>query len=694
MKDALAGVTDFYYDQNGNQTTLIDAEGHPTYFEWDEMDRMSRTKDAVGKEQGWEHDPVGDVSVRLDGNGDPTYYTYDPGRQLTDIDYPDATQTTFAYDDAGNRTEMVDTWGTTAWQYDALDRATVRTQPGDSHTYYAYDAVGNRRSVIDPDENEAAYTYDPADRMWAAAAFGYTTYYEFAANDRMIEKLLGNGCVTYHDYDAAGRLTSLENLKPDLSALSTFAYTYDKDSNITEIVRESGEVQYYSYDALHRLTGCDWSAGDFTPIYSFEYDYDGVGNRTRLGREYGDTYYTYDEANELVTETDSDGTTSYEFDANGNQSAVADAAGTTYYEWTPENMLSRIDFADGGHNYFEYDGNLARVRKDDSAGTTKYTWDALNILLERDAADQPVRSYAHGHTPIYGIGSLVAHEGEGDVSFYHQDQIGSTRNLSDAASSEVAGYQYAPFGGVLSNGGEAGGGYLFTGKPWDADAGTCHFRARQYNAGLARLTSRDPDDGSPEYAYAMGNPVGLVDPDGEEIVTAVGIGLAIGGTIYKVGQWVGGWYYQREVVQAEEEVEKMRSKMEERGGPTKWDQAEELRRRGAADQLKAGAKFAEHVPHTTLTGPAVGPRPTLPTARAEAVASSGGAGIGQRRAKFDERPARICTPGKVFYKGKGCVRIPGRVGAANARDLETMGGTYKALKKARKGPKREEEQCP
>ena len=27
IKDALAGVTDFYYDEKGNQTILIDAEG-------------------------------------------------------------------------------------------------------------------------------------------------------------------------------------------------------------------------------------------------------------------------------------------------------------------------------------------------------------------------------------------------------------------------------------------------------------------------------------------------------------------------------------------------------------------------------------------------------------------------------------------------------------------------------------------
>ena len=385
---------------------------------------------------------------------------------------------------------------------------------GERDTYYAYDEVGNRTSVIDPDANEAAYTYDAADRMWAAAAFGYTTYYEFDANGLMVQKLLGNACVTYHTYDPAGRLTSLENLKPDLSPLSTFAYTYDKDSNIIEIVRESNEVQYCSYDALHRLTDCDWRAADLTPIYSFEYDYDGVGNRTRLGREYGDTYYTYDAANELVTETDAEGATSYEFDANGNQSAVTDAAGTTYYEWTPDNMLSRIAFADGGHNYFQYDGNLARVRKDDSAGTAKYTWDGLNILLERDAAGAPLRSYARGHTPIYGIGSLVAHEDDSDVSFYQQDHIGSTTRTTDPSGVVAQQYEYSPFGVILDGPGDPNGQYLFSGKGWDGEADLYHFLMRQHDPKAGRFLSQDTIAASPEYSYCRANPANRTDPLG------------------------------------------------------------------------------------------------------------------------------------------------------------------------------------
>ena len=464
-------------------------------------------------------------------------------------------------------------------RYDALDRPTVRTQPGDTHTYYAYDEVGNRTSVVDPDANEAAYTYDPADAMSSVTAFGYTTYYEFDANGRMIEKLLGNGCVTYHTYDAAGRLTSLENVKPDLSALSTFAYTYDKDSNITEIVRESGEVQYYSYDALHRLTDCDWRAADFSPIYSFEYDHDAVGNRTRLGREYGDTYYTYDPANELVTETDSDGATSYEFDANGNQSAVTDADGTTYYNWTPENMLSRIDFADGGHNYFQYDGNLARVRKDDSAGTAKYTWDGLNILLEREAADQPLRSYGHGHTPIYGIGSLVAHEAAGDVSFYHQDQIGSTRELSDTDGCEVGGYDYAPFGNLLHDPGDPNGEYLLSGEAWDGDALLYHFHHRECDPARARFVSIDPAptlEPRNGYDFTRGNPLTHVDPDGAApwpLLRKAGVGGLVVGLVYLGAKALARRINPVQLTRAEYlAVRRLREKMR-RGGLAQLDSA-------------------------------------------------------------------------------------------------------------------------
>ncbi len=335
-----------------------------------------------------------------------------------------------------------------------------------------------------------------------------------AAARRMHQKLLSNGCVTYHNYDAAGRLTSLLNVDPDLAPLPTFEYTYDDNSNIIQIARESGNVQYFAYDSLGRLTACDWRDSNLDPVRSFEYEYDGVGNRLRLTRETGDTYYTYDAADRLLTVKDDAGTREYEFDANGNQTKITDGADETDFHWTAMNMLSQIDFPDSSHNYFTYDGGLRRIRKHDSSGTIQYTWDGLDVIQERNAAGDTTAQYLHGHTPIHGIASLIAKSAGGSEEYCHLNHIGSTHAMTDSAGALTQTYDYSPFGVILDGPPDPNGQYLFSSKPWDADADLYHFVARQMDPARGAFLSRDPI-GRGTFAYAGGSPFGFVDPNGE-----------------------------------------------------------------------------------------------------------------------------------------------------------------------------------
>lgn len=61
--------------------------------------------------------------------------------------------------------------------------------------------------------------------------------YESDAAGRVIQKLLANGRVAYDNYDAAGPITSLLNVDPDVAPLATLEYTYDDNTNIIQIAR-------------------------------------------------------------------------------------------------------------------------------------------------------------------------------------------------------------------------------------------------------------------------------------------------------------------------------------------------------------------------------------------------------------------------------------------------------------------------
>ncbi|MBK6317393.1 MAG: RHS repeat protein [Dehalococcoidia bacterium] len=85
----------------------------------------------------------------------------------------------FAYNDSGARTQMVDSTGTTTYAYDDLYRLTSVTYPGPSTTNYDFDAFGNRTEMV-VGAASTTYDYDDADRLTevtppsAASPISYT----------------------------------------------------------------------------------------------------------------------------------------------------------------------------------------------------------------------------------------------------------------------------------------------------------------------------------------------------------------------------------------------------------------------------------------------------------------------------------------------------------------------------------------
>ena len=79
--------------------------------------------------------------------------------------------------------------------------------------------------------------------------------------------------------------------------------------------------------------------------------------------------------------------------------------------------------------------------------------------------------------------------------------------------------------------------YKFTGKEEDVEVGLAYFGARYLSLGLAQWMSADPvtihrvRSDINAYAYVMGRPLVAIDPRGEELFIAIGIGLAIGAVV-------------------------------------------------------------------------------------------------------------------------------------------------------------------
>jgi RHS repeat-associated protein len=198
--------------------------------------------------------------------------------------------------------------------------------------------------------------------------------------------------------------------------------------------------------------------------------------------------------------------TSYGYDAQGNRTSVLPRTGspvTLIYDQA--NRLTGY----GGTATYAYDGGGLRMSKTVSGTATAFTWDThshLPLLL------------ADGTTSyVYGPGGLPLEQVTASGTlYYHQDQLDSTRALTNASGSVVATYSYDPYGNFTGSTGTVTNPFGYAGQYTDAETGFQHLRARYYDPATAQFLSRDPlaTVTWDAYGYVGRNPLNLVDPAG------------------------------------------------------------------------------------------------------------------------------------------------------------------------------------
>ncbi|WP_181785163.1 DUF6531 domain-containing protein [Streptomyces phytophilus] len=427
-------TTTYGYDDNGNQTKLVDPTGATTTTVYDELDRPVKVTDPMNKVTETGYDAAGNVTQVIQPHGKGPSFSYtddnllktvtDALGNITTHDYgtaryksaetsplgnkatwtynkdgqviskvnprgnvtgadPAKYTTTYGYDAAGNLTEVTDPLGnTTETTYNALGRQTSVTNPNGKTTTTAYDSLGRTTKVTAPDGGETSYAYSAG---------------------LVSSRTDANGHVTAFGYDTAGRLTSATDpLNREIT------YGYNADGHQNKVTNGRGVTTSVTYDALGRPTVTDYS--DTTPDVTVKYDgngnrlevTDGTGARTFTynpldqlktasvpGLANGFTY-GYDGAGQLTKRTPPSGTTTqYTFDKDGRTTAATTGSVTTGYGYDATGNLTSTSLP-AGNGYTEnrtYDAagrmtGIASVKGDTTL--TSHT-------AQLDAAGQPVR---------------------------------------------------------------------------------------------------------------------------------------------------------------------------------------------------------------------------------------------------------------------------------------------------------------
>jgi RHS repeat-associated protein len=128
-------------------------------------------------------------------------------------------------------------------------------------------------------------------------------------------------------------------------------------------------------------------------------------------------------------------------------------------------------------------------------------------------------------------------DASGKVVYYHQDQLGSTRALTDQAGTTVATSTYDAYGKTTASTGSVTTPFGFAGEYTDAESGLQYLRARYYDPATAQFLTRDPlvaQSGQP-YAYANNSPLNFTDPSGQiawlAVVPLVWGAIELGGAV-------------------------------------------------------------------------------------------------------------------------------------------------------------------
>ena len=493
------------YDGAGNPVNHIDGLGHVTTYAFDPLNRVSAMTDPLGRRTTYTYDGVHNRLSLTNPQRQTITYKYDPANELTSVRYSDRRthNVSLAYDPDGNRTIMTDGTGTSHYTYDSLNRMTRSTDGRGVAVNYRYDLRGDRTTVVYPGRRRLTRSFDGVGRLAAVRDWlGHTTTFS---------------------YDRDGDLTA-----EHFPGRATDIFSYDRADRLVHITdgngRRSWETFRYRRDASGLITS-DRSTGHRIPSTSHHYRYTGLAqlsriNRTRLGYNAADNLtvgatesrLAYDRANEVTHMTVGRGrhrgVTTFAYDARGNRTAsrTRKTQHRVLYRYDQENRLVGY----GRLATYSYDGDGLRMGATVRGRRRRFVWDLSGSRPMLLGDGQRLYVYGPATLPLEQVDSHHT------LLYYHHDQLGSTRALTDLRGRVRADYSYGAYGLPERSVAPHTTPLKFAGEYQDSESGLYYLRARYYDPTTSQFLTADPavDFTMSPYAYVGGDPLNATDPTG------------------------------------------------------------------------------------------------------------------------------------------------------------------------------------
>ena len=153
--------------------------------------------------------------------------------------------------------------------------------------------------------------------------------------------------------------------------------------------------------------------------------------------------------------------------------------------------------------------------------TIHYVFQGTEPIYTKNVTTGKVKSYVYAGSKLISRVDGVIGDTTAKKFWYHTDQVGSVKAVTNQAGAVVWNADYLPFGTQYMKNkfdpdfeeDDLG----FTGKGFDSDTGLYYFNARWYDTELGRFISEDPiaDPNNPNlYSYCANNPLTNTDLTG------------------------------------------------------------------------------------------------------------------------------------------------------------------------------------
>jgi RHS repeat-associated protein len=446
--DALASTTLNVYDNRGNLVTVIDALGGQTKYEYDLADRSTKETRPLGEATNFAYDANSNLIKRSNAKGEARVYIYDSAnRQVleqhfgTGITPSPATATGGATNAARTINYTFDERGLLTSHTDTGDTNFASVPPTANSASYSYDSKGQKliETVI---VQIGGTTTSPLNTSKTIT----TGYYPNGLKASIIYPAINStggvsaGTATY-TYDTNNQLKKITTPNNQLIEITAYKWTAPIQKVIT------GAVINMTYDALLRLIGTKSQAiGIGTTqipsgavINDNRPSYNAVSNIIKRDTEHGTYNYGYDDLDRLTQVIPPPSiptgassitlpTEGYTYDAVHNRKSSAHQTGSLANAWTYNAHHQLIQWGDpnAGTN-----NNIAQPK-------ITQTFDANGHLITKTVTPQDlttsgVQSGKQSRRYFYNTSERLVRVTDGS-------------SANSGEGSDIASYAYDPFG--------------------------------------------------------------------------------------------------------------------------------------------------------------------------------------------------------------------------------------------------------